>query len=218
MAKLSVMRKSYVYADGTVSRSAKADWTALRFDLFGAERKDDKPVVVETVTFDRSAFPADILACAAGHGLMQKLGDEAAGLAEKAKKDGFSFDAERGYADFVRDSLLAPMIDNLTNGVWVEEGEGTSGAGNVVILAEAILRTMAETNPDFVIDDEAKSRMIARLANKEVREGAKARVDVAKHVAAITAERAAERAAKAAEKANAAPVTNGADLGALFAE
>lgn len=213
MAKLSIMRKSYVMADGSVRKSAHPEWQSIRFELFGTERKDDKPVVVKTVDYSRDTFSEAILACAAGHGLMQKLGDDMAGLAASAVEDGFTPDDKNGYSEYVAERLQN-MVDNFANGVWVEEGEGSSGAGNVTILLEAICRAFAaKGNP---LDDEGKRAMLAKLADKGTRDGAKKLPEVNMHIAIITAERAAERAKKAQEVV-AANSTDGGALDTLLA-
>lgn len=205
MARNAIMRKSYVYADGTTSRSAKNDWTALRFEFFDGVGSDGKPAVANTVDFSRGDFEK-VSGAAMGHGLAQKLGDEAAGYPAKAEKAHATADWQ-----FVK-SLITDAADNLRNGVWVEEGEGSSGAGNVTILAEATARAYAEIGKP--LSDGAKAKVISALANKEEREKARANALIAKHVRAIEKERADERARKAAEVDT---TDAGAALGGMFA-
>ena len=195
-----VLRKSYVYADGSTSRSAKKDWTGIRFEFLAPEKVEDKIIVLETVTYARDQF-ASVWDCAAGHGLMQKMGDELAGIDKKAAADGESFHKTRGWADYAQ-VLIGGVFDNLTNGVWVEEGEGSGASGNVTILAEAIIRFMAENGVET--DEIGKVHLLQNLQDKAVREGAKRNPMVAKHIADIAAERARARALKMAAEATAA--------------
>lgn len=203
MTRNAISRKSYVYDDGTTSRSAKPGWAALRFEVFNGRDGEDKPIVVDTIDLGRADFGADILACAAGHGLMQKIGDELAGFDKKAEKAGAPADHT-----FVS-SLINDAADNLKSGVWVEEGEGSGGGGNVTILLEALVAAFAESN--VVVSDEQKAGLMKKLADKAERDRIKAEPTVAKHIAMITAARAAERA-KAAQKA-----AKGADTASLAA-
>jgi hypothetical protein len=202
MTRNAISRKSYVYADGTTSRSAKTGWTGLRFEVFNGRDADEKPVVINTIDMPRDSFNADILSCAAGHGLMQKIGDELAGYDKKAEKAGAAADHA-----FVT-GLISDAFDNLKSGVWVEEGEGSGGGGNVTVLLEAVVAAYAESG--VTLTPEQTAGLMKKLADKAERDGLKANPIVAKHVAIITANRAAERA-KAATKA-----AKGAELPTLF--
>ena len=128
----SVLRKCYVAPDGTTRRSAKAGFNILRFEVLNGKDGENKPIVAQTIDFDPSSISEDVRHCAMYHGFSQKIGDEVAGAPAKAEKAGETFGP-----DFVA-SLINDAIANLTAGVWVEEGEGSSGAGNVTILFEAV--------------------------------------------------------------------------------
>lgn len=194
---MSVMRKMYVLDGGDTVRSAKPDWKALRFELFGAEKdKDGKAIVVDTVDVARGDLES-VAAEAMGHGLMQKIGDDLAGLEGKAKSDEAAWDDETGYAEYVRERIEA-MVDNLSNGVWLEEGEGATGGGNVTILLEAVVRAYADEGREVTPED--RKALLAKLADKAIRDDTKKLESVARYVTVITAERAQERANKAMAK------------------
>ena len=191
----SVLRKYYVFADGTTRRSAKEGFTAIRFEVLNGKDGEGKAIVAETIDFDPSATSEAVRQCAMGHGFSQKIGDEVAGAPAKAEKAGETF----GPA-FVA-SLINDAMDNLRNGVWVEEGEGSSGAGNVTILFEAVKAAFEAAKKP--IAEERLPELMKKLADKGERDKFKANPQVAAHLARITAERAAERAKKARDAAKA---------------
>lgn len=194
MARNQIARKVYVHADGTEGRSAKPGWTALRFDLFGAEKDaDGKPVVVSSVTVDPASIPAEMRECAFGHGMSQKLGDSLAGLEKSAKDDGASFDATRGWADYATD-LLTGVLEDIQSGVWVAESEGGSG-GSVGILAEAIFAVLRDNGQEP--DEAAQAAIRKSLQDEAQRKKMQGRADVKAHLTRIQAEKAQERAKKA---------------------
>lgn len=196
--KLQHLRKKYVYDNGEEGRSAKPNWVKLVFECLGPKGEDDETApVVETYTVERDKLSDDIMACAFGHGISQKMGDDIAGIAKKAKAENVEYDETRGYADFIVERLTA-MAENFAAGVWVAEGESASGSGSVTILLEAIVRAFGKAGTELSEDQIAGVR--ANLKNTEWRDAVKARADVAAEVAAINAERAAQRAAKAQEK------------------
>lgn len=206
--KMSHVRKVYEFENGERGRSAKPDWTALHFELLGTGKDaDGKAVVVDTVTVERSGIVDDIAACAVGHGLSQKLGDDLSGIAKKADADGASFDETNGFAAYIRERLEA-MLDNFSNGVWVAEGEGATGSGNVTILLEAMVRVFEAAGKD--LSDEQLATIRNNLKDEDYRKGVKARPDVDKHVKAIQLERAQARLA-AAENAAENADTGGLD-------
>lgn len=199
MARVTHVRKVYVYEDGAEGRSAKPGWKKLRFEMLAPNKDDDGNfVVVDTREITPDMFDGEIVHCAAGHGLSQKIGDDLAGIDKKAANDGASFDPETGYAAYIG-QRIDDMVDNLKNGVWVAEGEGSTGGGNVTILFEAIMRAFEEAGVD--VSEEQKAGIREKLKDEQFRKNARARADVAMHVAEITAERAAARAKAAAEKA-----------------
>lgn len=203
--KTALVRKVYTYADDTTGRSAKPGWKVLTFELLSPHRDaEENLVVLDRVEVSRDMFPAEILECAIGHGLSQKIGDDLSGIATKAAKEEppFVADPERGFVEYAYDRIAA-MVDNLKGGVWVEEGEGSTGASNVTILFEAIVHVLKASGKELTESDLAAVR--EKLKNKDYREGAKARPDVAAQVAAIQLERAKARhdAAKAKAKAEA---------------
>lgn len=202
--RTQLVRKVYVHEDGEEGRSAKPESKSLRFEFLAPQKdENDNPVVLDTRTIDLDAFIKEqpgIAHCAFGHGLSQKLGDGLAGIAGKAAKDDVSEDKERGFVDYAL-SLFDDALDNLQNGVWVAEGEGSSGSGNVTVLFEAIVAAFAKAGTDLT--DEQRASVRGKLKDEQYRKDAKARSDVAAEVARITAERAAERAKKAAAKAKA---------------
>lgn len=196
--KMQHMRKVYTYEDGSTGQSAKPGWTKLTFNLYGSEKdENDKPIVVDSFDVSKADLPDAIKDCAIGHGVSQKMGDDQAGIATKAKAENVEPDPKTGYAGFIK-GRLSDMMDNFANGVWVAEGEGSSGGGNVTILFEAIVSAFGDAGQELT--DEQKATVRAKLQDEDYRKSARARPDVGMHVARITAERAAERA-KAARKA-----------------
>lgn len=191
------VRKFFGYADNTTSRSAKVGWTSIMFELV-APFKDAKGdfIPLETVTIPRSSFPAEIVDCAAGHGFGQKIGDDLAGIAIKAAKEVPAVHAskERGFAEYIK-SRIADMVENLSNGFWVEESE--AGGSNLTILLAAVIRTFEAAGK--VLSDAQIEHIKGALKGSEYSAGLKARADISKHYADITSERAAERAKKAQE-------------------
>ena len=212
MARTTHLRKRYEYEDKTTGRSAKPKWTALLFDLISpVKNSDDELVVLDTVRVERDDFTDEMIDCAVGHGFMQKIGDDMAGIDKKALTDGIAFDAKTGFSDYIADRI-ADMLENFGANVWVAEGEGATGGSNITILSQAIFATFAAAKQE--LDDEAKAKVMVRLQDEDYRKKAKLRPDIASHVARITAERAAERAEAAAKKAKG---TTAADLKDLLA-
>ena len=208
MARTQLVRKVYLDSNGERSRSAKADWSALVFEFLAPKGEDDdEATVLDTRTISREDVEGtlpNIWACAAGHGLSQKLGDALAGIAGKAAKANETADPERGFADFAM-AIFDEALEDLQNDVWVTEGEGGgAGTGSVTILLEAIVAAFADQGK--VLEGEALAKVKENLKDEDWRKKAKGRADIAAHVARITAERAAARAAKAAEKADSATV------------
>lgn len=195
--RTSRLRKMYEYDDGRTGRSAKPGWKALIFEVLAAKTGDEYPVA-ETIRIERDTLPADMWDCGSGHGVMQKVGDEISGIARQLSKDGVAEDTKLGYAPQVAESIR-DAVANLQAGVWVEEGEGSSGAGNVTILIEAIGRVYTEAGHELTPDVLQSIRTKAKDA--DYRKGARARTDVAKHVRDIELERAKERAKAAAQAA-----------------
>lgn len=209
--RLRVINKLYVMPDGTTKNNAHPGWAALRFELFGFEKNaDDKPKVDRVVNVTRDQFHADSVDCMFGHGGMQKIGDEAAGLEAKAKAAGFVPDAKSGYAAFVEE-LINDMVDNLANGIWTERGEGGDGSANVTILLEATLAALGEAGQDN--GDAVRAFLLNSFKDKATRDQTGAIPAVAKHKAKILADRAVERAKKAAAAAKGA---DGGGLGDLL--
>lgn len=197
--RITHARKVYEYADGTEGRSAKPNWTALRIECLAPTKdKDDNFVVLETRRITREdADSWDVAPCAMGHGYSQKLGDDLAGIAKKAKDDGAAFDKVRGYADYIAERLDA-MIDNFRAGVWVSESEG-GGAASVTILFTAIVEAYADQ--DNALSDEKIAQLRERLKDEEYRKTASEVPEVKAKIEKIKADRAVERAKKAAEAA-----------------
>ena len=156
-------------------------------------------------------FTDDMMDCAIGHGFMQKIGDDMAGIDKKALIDGISFDTKTGFSEYIADRI-SDMVENFTANVWVAEGEGATGGSNITILSQAIFATFAAAKQE--LDDDAKAKVMVRLQDEDYRKKAKLRPDIASHVAKITAYRAAERADAAAKKAKG---TTAADLKDLLA-
>ena len=141
--KLQHLRKVYVYDNGETGRSAKPNWQELRFELLGPKGDGDEAApVVDTFAVERASLTDDIVACAIGHGVSQKMGDAIAGIAKKAKADGVEYDPKTGLSAYIKE-LLSDMADNFAQGVWVAEGESASGGGSVTILLEAIIAAFA---------------------------------------------------------------------------
>ena len=207
MARMNVLRKSYVMPDGSTRRSAHADATALRLEVLNGKDADGNLIVAQTINFDPASVNESIRKCAMLHGFSQKIGDEVAGAQGKAEK------AEQTFGpDFVA-GLLTDVIENLTGGVWVEEGEGSSGGSNVTILFEGILAAFEDNGTP--IREDKHDWLRAKLANKEERDKFRANPAVAAKVAKITADRAVERAKAAAAKAKEAKGQKGGALAGL---
>ena len=61
------MRKMFVNADGTTSKSADRGWTKLRFELFEAAKDDkDQFVVCDTFEVEKSKLGEAMIDAAAG--------------------------------------------------------------------------------------------------------------------------------------------------------
>lgn len=190
MANERVMKKVYTYADGTEGRSAKPGWTRINFQLISSVDEDKKVTVDRVISFEAGEFEK-IRDCAIGHGLMQKIGDEVSGWRTKAEKAG-----KEPTLDFV-ESLIRDVADNLRAGVWVEEGEGNTGAGNVTILLDAIKAAYEKVGQP--LSDEQITVFTAKLAEKAERDAIKAIPEVDVEVKRIIAERAQTRAKEAAK-------------------
>lgn len=202
----AISRKSYRYQDGTTSRSAKAGWTALVFELFDGRDAEGKGIVAGTIEFPKAELGSEVLECAMGHGLSQKLGDELAGIEAKrtkAAENGEAFETAAEFASY----LLTNMWDNLKSGVWVEEGEGGGAAGNVTLLFEAILAAFEKAGKP--ISEDKHPTLRKHLEDKTYRDDARSNPHVKAELSRIVAERAAERAkaAKAAAKTAAADLS-----------
>ena len=207
------MRKSYSHETGDNTRSAKPGWTAIVFEMVSPVKDaDGKLVPIDSVTLERGLFSAEIMDCAAGHGLMQKIGDDMAGLEKKAKEDGAIFDAKLGYSEYIK-ARIRDMMENFTAGFWVEESESGAGGGNITILIEAVKRALAAGGVDMT--PEQTAGLIEKLKDETYRSSLRARPDVKEHMTRIVAERAAERASAAAKAAKAAAKDSGADVPAL---
>ena len=209
--KLQHLRKVYTYANGETGRSAKPNWVTLTFELLGPKGKDDEAApVVDKVVINHEDISQEIAACAVGHGMSQKIGDDQSGIAKKAKEDGVAYDKKRGYADYIKERIEA-MLENFKAGVWVAEGESASGAGSVTILFEALCNVFANAGQELT--DEQQVAVRGKLKDEEYRDSVKGRADVKAEIEKIKAARAAERAAKAAKAAEASEES---DLGALL--
>lgn len=202
--RTQLVRKVYIYADGEEGRSAKPEATGLRFEFLAPEKdENDNLVVLETRTIDLEAFATehpDMMHCAFGHGLSQKLGDNLAGIVGKAAKQEppVEADPERGFVDFGLE-LFDDAWDNILADVWVAEGEGSSGAQNVTILFTAIVNVLTKHGKAF---EEQEIR--TKLRDADYRTKAKANPEVAAEVRKIELERAQDRLRKAEAKAAAA--------------
>lgn len=196
--KLQHLRKKYVYDDGKSGRSAKPNWVKLVFELLGPKGEGEESApVVDTFEVERSALTEDIVSCAIGHGISQKMGDDLAGLPKKAKADGVEYDEKKGFSEYIAERL-EDMVDNFAAGVWVAEGESASGSGSVTILLEAIVGAFAKV--DTALTEEQIAGIRDNLKSEDWRNQVKERADVKAEIARITAERAAQRAQKAQAK------------------
>lgn len=203
-------RKVYVYEDDTTGRSAKPNWKTLRFELIKPEKDAEGNLVVcDTVDIPRDTFLPEILDCGAGHGLMQKIGDDLAGLATKAKADQFSPDPETGFAEYIK-QRIADMLDNFAAGVWITESEGKSGA-NVTILLDAMMRAFSDSGME--LSEEQVAGIREKLKDEKYRSDAQAMPAVKAYVEEIKLERAKERAKAAKEAAKDAGAS---DMSALI--
>lgn len=210
MARLQHVRKVYTYADGSTGRSAKPEWVKLTFEMLGPKGDDDETApVVDTFDFVRDDIPQEIHWCSSGHGLSQKGGDDIAGIAKKAKESGYDYDPVRGYADCIKERL-GNVYDNILAGIWVAEGESSSGAGNVTILLQAVMQVFENANRELSEDQIAAFR--ENLKDEEYRNELKARPDIDLQVRKILEERAAERRAQAEAKLESTDVGSLDDL------
>lgn len=101
-----------------------------------------------------------------------------------------------------RDEVMR-AVEMLRAGEWSERGEG---APQQSLLADAVVRALAEAGKQV---DREKTISWLDTQSKEQRAAIRKRADVAKHLAAIEAERKAERAKKLAAAAQIAPATGG---------
>lgn len=193
--RTTLMRKVYVYDNGETGRSAKPNWTELRFEFLAPQKdENDNAVVLETISVTPDQFSNAIKHCALGHGISQKIGDTIAGIAKKAEKENISPDAERGYVDFAI-SMVEEALSDLGEDVWVSESEGGNGNAGVTLLFEAVLAAY-EANGKPVAED-ARPALAAKLKDEATRKALRENPSVAAELAKIKAERAAERAKKA---------------------
>lgn len=196
--RTALLRKVYTYSDGETGRSVKPGATKLTFQFLAPEKDaDDNVVVLETRDIDIAEFiasNAEMAFCATAHGLSQKLGDDLAGIAKKAAKDEVDPDKDRGYVDYAT-QRFDDMLDDILNGVWVAESEGT-GAAKTTMLFTAICNVLTAAGREF---DEADIR--TKLKDEEYRKNAKSNPQVASELRELERIRAEERAKKAAEKA-----------------
>lgn len=217
--RLKTNRKLFVAPNGDTSSRPIENWSAIRYELFGSlpagkEDKSENYPTVKTVDIPRDSFPEHIMDLAAAHGLAQKIGDTAFNSVEAAAKDeGFSPDPETAYAAFV-EGRLQDILDNLQNGVWIEEKEGSGGA-NVKIVAEAVIRTLTAQGQAPADTDAALASLIAKMKDDETRRATSANPAVKVHIAAIQAERAAARAKELAKGAKGQEVDTSALSGLL---
>jgi hypothetical protein len=197
------MRKVFVNADGTTTKSADKGWVKLRFELFNAAKDDkDQFVICDTFEVEKDKLIPAMVDAAAGYGLSQKLGDSVAGIVKYAAREdvGFTPDKVTGYASLIK-TMLAEGWEDILNGFWTEEREGEGGGGSsITILLAAIVRAFAAQNVTLTAGQ--MEGIKGKLATKEGREAFSARKDVKVHIAAIKAERAAEAAKKAAAAAD----------------
>ena len=189
MAGTTHLRKRYGYEAQTTVRSEKRKCPARVFVLISqVKNSDDELVVLDTVRVERDDFTDEMIDCAVGHGFMQKIGDDMAGIDKKALTDGIAFDAKTGFSDYIADRI-ADMLENFGANVWVAEGEGATGGSNITILSQAIFATFAAAEQE--LDDEAKPNVMVRLQDEDYRKNAKSSPDIAHHVARITPQPAA---------------------------
>lgn len=208
------MRKMFVNADGSVSRSADKGWSALRIELFNVA-KDDKGnfVVADTVDFEKAKLTEAMADAAAGYGLSQKLGDSVSGIVKQAADEGFTPDAKTGYATLIKKVLLEGWED-IVNGFWTEEKtEGESGGGSVTIILQGVVAAFKKAGLELT-----EAKLVAlreKLGTKEGREAFMKRPDVKAEVAQIKAERAVAAAKAAADAAAKVDDASAADTTAL---
>jgi len=210
------MRKMFVNADGTTSRSADKGWSAMRIELFNAA-KDDKGnfVVAETLDFEKAKLVDAMVDAAAGYGLSQKLGDSVSGIVTQAEKEGFIPDSVTGYASKIK-AILMEGWEDICNGFWTEEKEaGEGGGGSVTIIMQAVVAAFSKAGLDMT--DTKLVALREKLGTKEGREAFMKRPDVKAEVAAIKLERATAAAKAAADAAaKAADVGGASDLGDML--
>lgn len=109
--RIKVANKHYLQADGTKSRSPRADSTAIQY-TFGTG---------DVIEVDKAFFSDSVLSCATWAGLASRLTDSYASSAG---------DANAAFESF-KDTL-----DVLKSGTWLEEGE--KAGPRIGDLAEAI--------------------------------------------------------------------------------
>lgn len=200
--KISHMRKRYELPDGSLVRSAVPQWVAMVFELLGPKGADDKAPVVDTFRIPRDEVglgegASDHAACAVGHGLFQKLGDQFSGIAG----EGHEYDPKRGYADVILTGLEEMWAD-IRNGFWIEErASGEKGQSITMLLAAAL---KALENAGKPTDDDVKAKLTAALKTTEGRASWSKVPAVKAILEEMKLEKAKERAAKAAAAAAAA--------------
>ena len=159
-----IAKKHYLSSDGTKQKSPSADTVALVW-VFSTGQS-------HTVTLDE--FNPEVLACAAWHGLSQKLGDKYAGMTAS--------EAVEAWAE-QREALAGP------GGRWLKERE--SAGPRIGIIALALHRVRGDKYATI----EAAQAEVASWTT-ETRAAKLAVPLLAKEIARVKEERAAEKLAK----------------------
>ena len=145
-----IAKKFYLAKDGTRTKSPGIDTVGLEWAFANGQN-----AVIEL-----SEFNQDVLACAAWHGLSQKLGDKYAGM---SASEAFEAWSEQ------REALAG------TNGRWLKERE--SAGPRIGIIAEALFRVKSDKYATIALaqtevaswDSETRARKLAvPLLAKEI--------------------------------------------------
>lgn len=177
--------KYYLNAEGERSTTSIADWSGLGFDIFdpdGKRDKEDKPIVVDTVTLDRAKFPDAVIAMAAGHGILQKIGDEYSS-------------AKSAEMDIVE--VINTMAERLQSGEWnTPRGAGSGPRPSMVM--EAVKRALVQAGEP---EDKAATIAAAATDSDEKRKAALADAGIKAIFETVKLEKQKERAQAAAKAA-----------------
>jgi hypothetical protein len=195
--KTRIVRKFYVGPNGVVSRKPIADWTAVRFEYLAPTKDaDGNAIVVTSTDFPRADLSEDMVSMLAAFGIFHKVGDDLAGIAEKAKAAGVAEHKKHGFALYAQErgqDLWAQLRD----GVWLESSTDAVG-GNLLFLAIARAKEEAK-GAELTMED--RQKIANMLSDEATAKALAADLDVKIYMETIKQEKAEARRRKLMEEA-----------------